>query len=187
MSINYKQIHQYLITTLGLIIISSLILTPRMTLNTLKPCEKHDINIVYKFGHTHAWDNHRRYNELNTYRGTYTKDMIDKGTITARLCINLEELEQILDKANEINFINYPEHSLPNNEGIRSSSSHTYRHILTISNGTHENTVQWNSIGYFKGEDVWLNNLIDISKMITDIVESKPEYQDLPRPTAGYA
>ena len=106
--------------------------------------------------------------------------MVNDGTITARLCLTYEELEEILNMAYEIDFFNYPEHTF---EGAK--TSHTYRHILTISNGTHENTVQWNAIGYFKGKDVLLNNLLDISKLITDIVESKQEYQELPRPTSG--
>jgi len=186
MSINYKMIQEGISIILGVIIISSLILTPRITLNTLQPCEKYDINIIYMYGNTHAWDNNRRYNELNTYRGTYTKDMVMEGTITARLCLTYEELTEIFDKAVEINFFNYPKKPIPSSDGVKSSISHMYRHILEISNGTHKNTVQWYSVG-LERIDEWHNNIIDLSKFISDIVESKPEYQDLPKLTSGYA
>jgi len=181
MAINHKGTYRYITGLLGVIIILSLIMTPRFTLNSFTPCEKRDINIIYKFGNAEIWDEHKRYNELNTIRGIYMKDMAREGTLTARLCLTDEELETIINKAVEINFFNYTKLPKGTSDGKAGYSSEANRNILEISNGTIKKTLQWNAHGFESGYDGWFDNLKDLTDLIMNIIRNKPEYQELPQ------
>jgi hypothetical protein len=58
---------------------------------------KNPVNIVFKYGYDYR-------NELNTFNGTYTKDLIIDGTATTRLILSQEELSYVQSKLSDIDF-----------------------------------------------------------------------------------
>ncbi|MFC1919116.1 hypothetical protein ACFLWW_04025, partial [Chloroflexota bacterium] len=61
-----------------------------------------DFNLIFKYGVMAR-------NELDTFQGTYTKDMVADPPITVNLSLTEEELDRIHRKMLEIDFFNYPE------------------------------------------------------------------------------
>ena len=46
---------------------------------------------------------------LDTFKGTYTKDMVMDPSITVPLSLSEEEMDRIYQKMVEIDFFNYPD------------------------------------------------------------------------------
>jgi len=185
MALDYGRWFNYVAGLLGLIIVVSLITAPRLSLYSMEPCEDTDINIVFKFGHSVAWGRYGRYNELNTYRDIFMKDMVNRGTITARMCMTEQELQDIYDKAVEIDFFNYPDSYTPKLGEAAARPSHSYNFVLEISNGSVTKKVGWSDrVTPLNDKD--FDNLFSLTSFIMDIVRNKPEYKALPEPTAGY-
>ena len=71
------------------------------------PPSQSNFNLIFQYGVGAR-------NELNTFEGTYTKDMIMDPPITVNLTLSKEELDIIYQKMIEINFFGYPdEFSVP--------------------------------------------------------------------------
>ena len=91
------------------------------------------VNIVLKFGVGAR-------NELNTFNGTFTKDLIIDGTITTRLILSQEELSQIQKRLSDIGFFEYPE-TFPSQRVVTPRSDY----YLRIQNGSSVKEVTWYS------------------------------------------
>ena len=61
-----------------------------------------NLNLIFRYGIGAR-------NELDTFQGTYTKDMIRDLPITVNLALSEEEMDRIYQKMVEINFFNYPD------------------------------------------------------------------------------
>ena len=48
-------------------------------------------------------------NELNTFKGTYTRDMVQDPSITIPLSLTKDDLDKIYQKMVEIDFFSYPD------------------------------------------------------------------------------
>jgi predicted PurR-regulated permease PerM len=68
------------------------------------------INIIFKYG-TGA------RNELNTFEGTYTKDLVLDNTITTRMILSQEELRQIQQRITEMDLFSFPDNFSINPSG----------------------------------------------------------------------
>jgi hypothetical protein len=81
----------------------------------------------------------------------------------------------------EIDFFNYPE-SFPLSTGGTVTPSSDY--YIKVQNGSSTKEVSWNSNSQLDGnvED----NLWQLARLITDVVEQRPEYKALPPPNGGY-
>ena len=66
------------------------------------PPSPSNFNLIFKYGVGAK-------NELNTFEGTYTKDMVMDPSITVNLSLSKEELDRIYKKIVEINFFGYPD------------------------------------------------------------------------------
>lgn len=131
------------------------------------------MNIIFKFG-TGA------RNELNTFHGTFTKDLIIDGTVTARLILTSEDLEQIRLKVVETDFFNIPE-SFPLKSPLTMPD---YSFYLLVSTGTNTTAVSWNNNSQIdSGTEARLNELADF---IINIISEKPELKMLPPPSGAY-
>jgi hypothetical protein len=125
-------------------------------------------------------------NELNTFNGIYTKDMVADPSITVELSLSEEELDSIYEKMVEIDFFNYPDNFtiiVPPNKphGIVTPYSSYYfkvQHDLEIKE------LWWaDEIIY---EAIQADKLKELINLIRDIIESKDEYKSLPESKGGY-
>ena len=138
-----------------------------------------DFNFIFKYGVTAR-------NELNTFRGTYTKDMVADPTITIDLALTEEEFDRIYRKMIEINFFDYPdEFSVSTDPGelisiIRPYSSYYFK----VEYESSIKELRWED--EIKNEDKEADKLRELIKLIKDIIENRAEYKELPEPTSGY-
>ena len=66
-----------------------------------KAADVSDFDLIFKYGVGAK-------NELNTYNGTYVKDMVTAPSVTTNLSLTIEEKRQILQRIAEIGFFTYP-------------------------------------------------------------------------------
>ncbi len=143
--------------------------------NILPPYDssRNPVNIIFKFGVGAR-------NELNTFHGTYTKDLVIGGTVTARLILTTEELEKIEQKIIEVDFFNIPE-TFPLKEQSPIPDVNFY---LMVNNGTATKEVSWSRNSEMdSGTEARLNQL---AEFIYDIINEKPELKMLPPPNGAY-
>jgi hypothetical protein len=138
--------------------------------NVINIVLRHD---VYKYS--------GRINELNTFEGTYTKDLVANGSVTIRLILTQEELTQIKQKVDEIGFFSYPD-SFPENPN--SIISPQFDFYLKIQNSSVSKEVSWNTNSLIDGNIG--DNLYQLTRYIVSLIEQKPEFKALPPPFGGY-
>jgi hypothetical protein len=134
---------------------------------------KNPVNIDFKYGLYGR-------NELDTFKGIFTKDLVADGTITTRLTLTQEELIEIRDKLVGIGFFDYPG-TFPS-QGIVTPRADFY---LKVQNGSTLKEVTWYSDSQFDSKTE--SDLTELYYIITGIVEEKLEYKLLPPPNGAYA
>jgi DNA primase catalytic subunit len=124
-------------------------------------------------------------NILNTFNGTFTKDMIPDESITTKLILNAKQLREIKNEIIESGILDYP-----NKTNIKPLSTitgeqmpfETYRFKIKI--GDEEKELVW--------EDRYMVSLDEFTKirelttLIKKIIQESPEYRKLPEPRGGY-
>jgi len=143
------------------------------------PAETSSFNLIFKYGVTAR-------NELNTFDGTYTKDMVMDPSITVELSLTEAELDSIYQKMVEIDFFDYPdEFSVPVEEGglvtmVTPYSSYCFKveYDSTVKELLWEDEIM--------NPNNEANKLRELIQLIRDIIESKEEYKELPAPTSVY-
>lgn len=145
------------------------------------PCNESDFNLILRYGVGAK-------NELNTLKGTYTKDMVNKPSITTRLCLTQEELDTIYIKTLEIDLFNFPRTMyVPPEGGVIGEVTPYSTYYLEVHNGTRTKTLGWTDQYTTTTESEYYKVIMELVSLIIEIIESRPEYQKLPEPTAGYA
>ena len=142
---------------------------------TLPESRPSDYNILFKYGYSKAM-----INKLNTFNGTYTKDLGTDPPITVEFRLTDEDIERIYQKMVEIDFFCYPEKfviPIPDGEIVRVDSNYL-QYYFRVECNNKVKIVQWSDHIVYKNEDAeklrWLTGLI------IDLIESKDEYWDLP-------
>ena len=125
-------------------------------------------------------------NELNTFKGTFTKDMVSDPSITVDLSLSEEELDSIYRKMVEIDFFNYPdEFSVPiPPDGMVHIVTPYSSYYFKVKYDSKIKELWWED--EIKNENIKADKLRELIKLIWNIIESKEEYQKLPKPTSGY-
>jgi hypothetical protein len=129
---------------------------------------KNPVNLDFKYGR----------NELNTFDGTFTKDLVRDGTITTRLTLSKEELTQIRQKLSDIGFWDYPE-TFPSQDIMTPRADH----YIKVDNGSTVKEVTWysDSVSETRTED-----LQQLYGLLTDMIMEKLEYKLLPPANGAY-
>ncbi len=134
-------------------------------------------NFVFKYGVTLR-------NELDTFNGTYTKDMILAPSITTNLSLTSEELSQILAKMEEIDFFNYPDvFEVPQGELTQVVTPYS-KYYFKVRYGSDTKELRWDDEILNPKEQA--DRLRELISLIRGIIESKDEYKKLPEPKGGY-
>jgi len=138
-----------------------------------------NFNLIFRYGIMSG-------NTLDTFQGTYIKDMVRDPSIRIDLALTKEEMDRIYEKMVEIDFFNYPDRfsvSVPPGvpTGIRTPYSSYY---FKVEYNSKIKELWWND--EIVKEDEKADRLRELISFIRDIVESKEEYQKLPEPTSAY-
>jgi len=143
------------------------------------PSPVDDFNFLFKYGVTLR-------NKLDTFHGTFTKDMVLAPSITTHLELTQSELEQILLKMEEIDFFNYPDVfkiEIPPG-GLISIVTPYSRYYFKVEHGSVVKELSWED--EILNEDEKADRLRELINLIRSIIESKEEYKRLPEPKGGY-
>ena len=139
-------------------------------------------NVIFRYGVSGA----EHPNELNTLEGIFIKDMVNKEPVSTKLDLTQEEIDTIYNMMTEIDFFSYPKSFKPTIKGdIFGIQTPFMVYYLEYQDEYRTKSVSWND-EYIDTGDVEYQNLNQLARMIIFIIEAKPEYKKLPKPTAGY-
>ena len=144
------------------------------------PCTEFDLHLTFKYGVGAK-------NVLNTFTGTYTRDMVKDPPLTVKFCLSEKDLDRIYQKMVAIDFFSYPTRFSARSSGdVNGEMTPFSTYYFKVQCGSSEMELvcaaKYTYSGNKEAED--LKELIDL---IIEIIRSKPEYRRLPEPRAGYA
>ncbi len=140
--------------------------------------ERRDFNLKFSYGVNAK-------NVLNTYDNTLTKDLFLYGTITIPFIVSDNDLERIKAKMLDIGFDNYPDTlEVPHGDTIVAAVTPYHTYIFDVTNGASVKHFQW-SDGIVT-QDIAAARLKDLIALIESIIESNPQYSQLPPVKGGY-
>jgi hypothetical protein len=121
-------------------------------------------------------------NELNTFDGTYQKDLVLDGTIKVPFWLTTSEQNRIVEKVLAVNFFAFPD-TFHKEQGVNiiPDSSPDFLRLK------YEN--QEKSVVCFFPLDTsnpYAQSLRELTDLIRTIIETKPEYKKLPPARGGY-
>ncbi len=125
-------------------------------------------------------------NRLDTFNGTFTKDMIMEPSIKVKLSLSEEELDSIYQKMMEIDFFNYPDRfsvTVPPGESTIIVTPYE-SYYFKVRYGSRVKELWWED--EIKNENIEADRLRELIELIWSIVQSKEEYKKLPPPKGGY-
>jgi hypothetical protein len=140
---------------------------------------KPGFNLIFKYGVTAK-------NELDTFKGTYTKDLILDPSITIELRLSEEEMDRIYQKMVKIDFFNYPDEftvSVPAGESVGMVTPHS-TYYFKVEYNSEEKELKWED--KITNPDEKAAKLRELINLIKSIIESREEYKKLPEPKSGY-
>jgi hypothetical protein len=140
----------------------------------LSDSENNSFNILFRYGIGAK-------NELNTYNGTYTKDLVINGTVTTNLTLSQEELTELQYKIAEMGLWSYPESFSRNPFSEVTPPCDWY---LKMDVNGKIKVITWNSNSLI--ESNIQQHLDQVTDYLTGLIEQKPEYQVLPNAEGGY-
>ena len=164
---------------LGIIIVTAPMIQDKSEVETFATTS----NIIFRYGISGA----KHMNELNTFKGIFIKDMVNKDPVKTKLDLTQAELDTVYRKMVDIDFFSYPRGFQPKLEGDVIGEVEPFSILyLEYRDGSRVKVVQWNT-RYWAPEDPEYQNLKELASLIIKLIQDKPEYQKLPEPTAGYA
>ncbi len=148
-------------------------------------------NIIFRYGSSGAPPSPdpdtftKHSNELDTFKGIFTKDMVNEDPALIMMDLTQDELDAIYQKMFEIDFFSYPESFHPTFEGsVIGSTDPFLAYYLEYQNETGSKVVYWDT-QFVAPEDTQYKNLRELAHLIIEIIQAKPEYKELSEPTAG--
>ncbi|GFN23898.1 hypothetical protein [Thermanaeromonas sp. C210] len=142
-----------------------------------------DFNFILKYGV-------EAKNVLDTFAGTFTKDLINAGRVTTRLTLTPEEMAAVYAEMRRINILAYPEEFPPGQKKLGQVYVTPYpTYYLKVRMDGKVKEIYWEDITGGQNmsaqpqEAVQLRNLID---KIIGMIEAKEEFKQLPTPEGGY-
>jgi hypothetical protein len=158
------------------------VMAVRVSDEELSVSKRNDFNFIFRYGVGAK-------NELNTFQGTYTKDMILAAPVTTNLSLTPDEMDIISNKMIEIDFFSYPKDFkivVPEGESygiVHPSSSYYFR----VKYKSEVKELTWDNKDFFIFyKDEKADRLVELIKLIINIIETREEYQKLPPPAGRY-
>jgi hypothetical protein len=140
--------------------------------------ENRDFNLKLRYGILSR-------NELNTYRNTYTKDLILDGTITIHFVLSAKEFQQIRNKMDEIDFVSYPDTFVAvTNDTLLGMVTPNPTYEFEVKESSSIKRLYWNDA--IISQNPKATKLRELITLIQTIIESNPMYLKLPPARGGY-
>ena len=138
-----------------------------------------DFNLEFKYGITAR-------NILDTFEGTYTKDMVADPPVSIDLSLSEEEKDIIYQKMVEIDFFSYPDDfSVDVSTAERITTFMPYNsYYFKVEYDSQIKELRWDDD--ITKPDEKADRLRELILLIRNIIESKEEYKELPEPTSAY-
>jgi hypothetical protein len=131
-------------------------------------------NVIFRYGHEGK-------NILNTFNGTFTKDMIVDPSITTNLVLTQDEMNSIRSMMDTVRFFSVSQSDLVQTARIFPTRGYS----LSFQNSTLTKELSWPY-----GADLNVESgsrLENLADLIIGIVQSHQEFKMLPEPNGGYA
>jgi hypothetical protein len=123
-------------------------------------------------------------NELNTFDNTFTKDLILDGLVTRRLVLSGEELDTMELRFGSIDIRSYPDtFVVPTGDTVSFITPHS-TYYLKIRMGSTIKQLFWEDA--VVSTDPQAAQLRQVLAFLQALIESKPEYQQLPPARGAY-
>jgi hypothetical protein len=125
-------------------------------------------------------------NEIDTFNGKFTKDMVADPPVTIDFSLTPEEMDRICAKMAEIDFFCYPPDfavSVPAG-GLVSMVTPFSTYIFKVQKDSSITKLRWEA--RITNPDEKADKLKELINLIIGIIEAKEEYKALPKPTSGY-
>ena len=135
----------------------------------------HDVQSIQIFFHF------GRFNELDTFKGIYQKDLIP-GIATTTMWLTQREQEIILTKVEQIQFFSLPD-TLHRESNVLVFPD-LGPQVLRINYRDQDKTVVWNEP--ISPQSKAKSQIDDLTRLLKDIILSRPEYKALPATKGGY-
>ena len=142
--------------------------------NQMPDTKPKDFNFVFNYGVNAK-------NQLDTFKGQYTRDMITEESVTTELKLTEEEMNSIYLEMKKIDIMNYPDKFNPKGN-VKSKPFTTYSLKIVINKK--EKNIYWKN--EILSDTKEANQLKEVFKKIYKVIESKEEYKKLPMPKGGY-
>jgi hypothetical protein len=139
--------------------------------------EKYDFNIFFLDGYVGI---------LNTFQGTFTKNLIMDPSITVYLSLSEEDRDRIYQKMIEIDFFSYPNPffiNVPPGEP-RGQATPCPAYYFKVEYQSQIKELWWSDCITNPNEKA--DKLRELIKLIREIYQSKEEYKKLPEPRGGF-
>jgi hypothetical protein len=123
---------------------------------------------------------------LDTFNGTFTKDMIVDPAVTIPFQLSDSQTTAIYQEMVEIGFFDYPEvFSIPTpDNGIVGMVTPAMRYCMTVRNGDLIKTLSWVD-EITEPTTPEAERLRSLFGLIIDMIQESPDYKQLPEPKAG--
>ena len=124
-------------------------------------------------------------NELDTFGGTFTKDIISPNNPNPTVDLRLaeEELADLYQDLRAISILDYPSNMDTTNTGMTASTPTSYR--LDIRAQGMERSISWEHGEFAATPEA--EALLKWFEKLRTMIESKPEYQRMPPLEGGYS
>ena len=163
---------------LGLIIILSstfFACTPKLTEHPSLP--EQNFAFRFEFGACYT-------DILDTFNGTFTKDLIFDPAITIPFQLSNEQMISVYQEMIEIDFFDYPDvFSIPNRTAFQTPAE---RYHIVVRNGNISKTLDWTD-EVIEPVTSEADNLRNLFQIIMEMISASPEYKKLPEPKGGCA
>ena len=144
------------------------------TQNKLPTSKPVNFNFVFNYGVGAK-------NQLDTFKGQFTKDMVMDPSITTGLKLSDEDMDTIYSELRKINILGYPENFKP--KGFTESTPYITYNFSITANGIEKKITWFDKNDSITEEAVQLRELF---YKIKGIIESTDEYKKLPDAKPGY-
>lgn len=126
-------------------------------------------------------------NEINTFEDTYTKDLVNDGTITTELKLTKKELKMIYNEMKRIELLSTIQNiSYVGEKGDQIASTPLGEYMLTIQFDGKSYNAYWNDNIY--DDEIRRRLGIFVNIFLQDgILSKKKEYKELPEANGRYA
>lgn len=118
-------------------------------------------------------------NCVDTYNGTFTKDLIRNGTETIEFIIPDDKMREIYEA-----FLEYNISELPDDVSRESTMSPEFTYIFSYTWGKEMRTIICNAVYFYKAPDMH-KRLVQFADMITEYIYSTEEYLNM-SPAEGF-